>query len=61
MLFDFLTQVSVQVSYDLNSPPPLSIPHSSTLLMSRSDTQSEPDKMTVHEFFQSIPQHDVNM
>lgn len=39
----------------------LSSASSSTLLMSRSDTQSEPDKMTVHEFFQSIPQHDVNI
>ncbi|XP_011445316.3 uncharacterized protein [Magallana gigas] len=34
---------------------------SSTLLMSMSETQSEPDKMTVEEFFQSIRQHDVNI
>ncbi|XP_034327374.2 uncharacterized protein [Magallana gigas] len=33
----------------------------STLLMSMSETQSEPDKMTVEEFFQSIRQHDVNI
>nr|XP_034327374.1 uncharacterized protein LOC105340796 isoform X2 [Crassostrea gigas] len=33
----------------------------STLLMSGSETQSEPDKMTVEEFFQSIRQHDVNI
>uniref|UniRef100_K1RBE3 Uncharacterized protein n=1 Tax=Magallana gigas TaxID=29159 RepID=K1RBE3_MAGGI len=34
---------------------------SSTLLMSGGETQSEPDKMTVEEFFQSIRQHDVNI
>nr|XP_034327381.1 uncharacterized protein LOC105340794 [Crassostrea gigas] len=32
---------------------------SSTLLMSGGETQSEADKMTVEEFFQSIRQHDV--
>uniref|UniRef100_K1QRC0 Uncharacterized protein n=1 Tax=Magallana gigas TaxID=29159 RepID=K1QRC0_MAGGI len=33
----------------------------STLILSGSETQSEPDKMTMEEFFQSIRQHDVNI